>query len=218
MIQAEHSTRKELEKLLENLTGVATMIPGTLHLLYNIRFQFEILKTNKKKLSFHRQNDLRLCKELTTRATKGLDLNHLVKRAPNFTLYADACNMGIEGVWCDGTAFAFDIARTPLENLHINILEAIALIVGIMELSTRATLKLTRLHGFGDSMSALAWLKSAATGSFISKIVARELEKLIARLDISLQSKHIAGISNWLADQLSRNAHLTCSESTYYFI
>jgi len=94
----------------------------------------------------------------------------------------------------------------------------IALIVEIMELSSRATLRLTRLHCFGDSMSALAWLKSAATGSSTRKFLARELGKLMARLDISLQSQHIAGISNWLADLLNRNANLTCSKLTAYLV
>ena len=125
---------------------------------------------------------------------------------------SDACPFGMGGFNDRGLAWRWKIPNELVGFFTVNLLEFLASAISIhMTLQQNPNSQL-HILAFTDSSSALGWLHKA---SFNPKSmaqhddVARWLASRIIASDSSLYSQHIKGESNFIADSLSRDFHIS---------
>lgn len=153
-------------------------------------------------------------------------IGHLVPRDANLTSYGDASYSGLGG-YSVPVKMMWRLCRQDLVNLgypmfsgepapgtkdkgiHINILEFLALIIGIWFTLRIIANKSTDIIyiAYSDNTSALSWLKAAARATNpVVRRYARFLQALIATcpFPFSMQGLHVIGKENEDADLASR--------------
>ena len=223
------TNKKVLEVTLGRLNHAATVLPLARHFLSRLSFAthsaeyFKPVKLNKSTIK-----DLELWIQLLTKLRNGISMNLLTIRPPNIVMWTDACEHGLGGIsYPRGRAWRFHISSDLRHRAHINLLEFLAILVGIwLDLTEQATGPEDCILAFGDNTSAISWIHKSKFRTdnepeplFQAKLtVARKIASLSIDNDLRLYSKWLPGESNKVADYLSRNSTSTNDELTHYII
>ena len=99
--------------------------------------------------------NLELWKKLVHKAVHGVSINQILDRFPNLTLTTDSSKQALGGFWSNGIAFRLIIEGTWLAELDINVLELLAIIIGIKELSQKMNINGLALGVLGENTSSI---------------------------------------------------------------
>ena len=90
-----------------------------------------------------------------------MSINQLLDRLADLSLTTDSSKVALGGYWNNGLGFRLIVEGTPLADLDINVLELLAIVIGILELMDKYKTKGRSLQVFGDNTASIGWLKSA---------------------------------------------------------
>ena len=225
MLKNKYTTLKPLEKLQGKLIHASLGIPGGRGLLSPL-YRAVATKSDKTAVT----GDLRQCmkdwkiliKEIASRPTS---VHELVARDPHYIGYADASKRAVGGVWVNGTKSLNNFWVWRLEwpadiqaslnstnnqhTLSINDLEMAGTLLAwlVLEQITSHNLHLAQVGLFCDNDSTVNWHYKKSTST--SVVAGHLLRALALRLHINraapLQTLHIAGKENKMADMASRS-------------
>jgi len=144
---------------------------------------------------------------------EGVSTDNLTFTKITTHLITDACEYGIGGFNIDtGFAWRHKLPLWMTKSFHINLIEFIASVVAIwLELLQNKSIKHPKILALSDNSSTIGWLYKS---NFNVKTqpghdkVARKLANLLLDSEASIESQHIKGTHNVIADSLSRDHHI----------
>jgi hypothetical protein len=210
------TSKKVLEVTLGRLNHAASILPLARHFLCRLSYStskadyFKPIKLNKAVI-----NDLRLWIKILDKLESGISMNLLTFRPPDIIIWTDACEYGIGGYSSPrGRAWKWPIPVELQQRAHINILEFIAVLVGVwIEIIEGSATPETCILAFGDNTSAMGWINRSKyrddednEKTIEAKLtIARKLASISIENDIRIFSQWFPGEANQVADFLSRN-------------
>jgi hypothetical protein len=217
-----------LESVIGRLNHAATACPFMRYFLNRIRLvltNWDISKKSKKVeryLPSQVLEDLRLWRDdFLPNITKGMSINLITYRRPTFICWSDACPTGMGGFDHMGFAWRWAIPNEFQEGVtnRNNCLEFLASIVTVWQsiLHHRAK-KEECFLSLGDNTSAIGWLHKANVDQDKNLplfLAARKFAKIMLASNSCLYSQHITGVSNGVADALSRKFELSDDDLTF---
>lgn len=223
ILQRMYTDHAEMETLIGRLEHMCTMNQMARHFMSRLRFLMNrCLKQRRTKLQPAEAEDLRLMQAFLTKAHQGISMNLLTFRRPNIVLRLDASTShGLGGYSADGRIWRWAIPTPWLGLLNINILEFLAVIIGIwIEVHEGRLTPLSCILAMTDNTSAAGWVRKSnfselRDGSEESKldmklkrILARKLASITLDADSCLYSQWFPGNKNDVADCCSRRFDL----------
>jgi hypothetical protein len=166
-------------------------------------------------------------------------IGFIIPRDPHFESVGDASGLA-GGAYCESLMFWFDITwsarvrhsmampATHKASVHINSLEFIVMIIQLAAVIVRLeTLTEAQrlaffpsgipaqpiLLSFTDNISAKKWSNKLTSKSLQGQQLISIVAELLRTKNIGLNSKHIPGVENILADSISRPTHPNLSHS-----
>jgi hypothetical protein len=218
-----------LESMLGRLNHAASAYPIMRYFLSRIRVvltSWDISNKSKKVeryLSTQVIEDLKLWKDdFLPAITRGMSLNLITYRRPSFLCWSDACPEGLGGFDHKGRAWRYQIPENFRKSMRHrnNCLEFLAMIFTIWQavLQDESSQEECFLS-VGDNSSAIGWLHKASIDPAKNLplfLAARKFAKIMLKSNSCIYSQHIPGISNSVADMLSRRFDLNDDELTSY--
>jgi hypothetical protein len=176
---------------------------------------FNKTKKVERYLSSQVLEDLRLWKDSFLPAlSMGMSLNLITYRRPSFLCWSDACPDGMGGFDHLGFAWRFRIPekfRSRMKNKN-NCLEFVASIITIWQsIIQDRTGPEECFLSLGDNSSSVGWLHKASvdpTKNLPLFLASRKFAQIMLTYRACIYSQHISGISNTIADALSRRFDL----------
>ena len=214
LIRSRSCTVKYLEETIGKLNWVAELMPLARYFLHRIRSttlnKSRFVKVNLKD---RHVEDLKLWKNILTKARKGISINNLVERSPDHIFLSDACEHGIGGFsYTRGWAWRYEIPADLLNRATINFLEWLAMMVNVkLGFEWGDIGEQDCILPMGDSTSAIGWLFGVSFDErhqSVHQELARDFVYKLYEEAVVLYSQHLPGLSNILADSLSRDHHL----------
>jgi hypothetical protein len=210
------TTKKILEVTLGRLNHASTILPMARHFL--CRLSFATSKAEYYKRVYLKQtviDDLKLWIHFLEKLHNGISMNLITFRPPDRIIWTDACEYGLGGFSIPlGRAWTFAIPEAMRHRAHINILEFLAVLIGIwIEIIEGRLTPETCILAFGDNTSAMGWIHKSkyreecdSEHSMTAKLrIARKLASLSAEFDFRIYSQWFPGERNQVADLLSRS-------------
>jgi hypothetical protein len=216
-----------LESTVGRLNHAATACPIMRYFLSRIRLilsDWDIsgkTKRVERYLSSQVLEDIKLWREsFLPVISRGLSLNLITYRRPSFLCWSDACPEGMGGFDHLGVAWRFkipDTYRDAVQNRN-NCLEFLASIITIWQaiLQGRTTPEECFLS-LGDNSSSVGWLHKASVDPSKNLplfLASRKFAQIMLSSNSCIYSQHIPGVSNNIADALSRRFDLHDEELT----
>ena len=219
ILEKNSVTMKELEKTIGRLNHTGYIIPVGRYFLNRLRHLLQRCeKYGKQHLQRWEKEDLVLWQKFLSNASQnGVSINNITYTEINSYIITDACEYGIGGYNLrTGAAWRLKLPNWMTTACHINLLEFIASVIGIwLEIINDESTKYKRFRALTDNSSAVGWLYKS---NFNPKThpghdtVARTLAEILMESESSIESQHIKGSHNVVADSLSRDHHI---ESTH---
>ena len=216
ILKSNRIVHKDLESTIGRLNHVGYILPTGRYFLNRLRhLLFRCEKYGKQQLQQWEVSDLKLWLKMLHRAsTQGVSTNNLTFTSVTTYLITDACEHGIGGFNIHtGQAWRYSLPAWMTESFHINLLEFIASVTAIwLELHyNNNNIEHAKILALSDNTSTIGWLYKS---NFNVKShpghdrVARKLAELLLETESSIESQHIKGTHNVIADSLSRDHHL----------
>ena len=217
MLQANRINKKELENTIGRLNHIGYILPTGRYFLNRLRHLLQRCeKYGRQQLQKWETLDLELWLQMIQKvSTTGISTNNLTFTKITTYLITDACEHGIGGFNIhSGYAWRYKIPSWMTNSFHINLLEFIASTVAIwleLEFNNNIEIAHPKILALSDNTSTIGWLYKS---NFNVKShpghdrVARKVAKLLLEKEASLESQHIKGSHNVIADSLSRDHHL----------
>jgi len=166
-------------------------------------------------------DDLRLWKKSFLPAIqRGMSLNLITYRRHSFLCWSDAYPMGLGGFVHRGFAWRWQIPpefQNAVKNKN-NCLEFIASIITIWQAILDNWFNQEECFlSLGDNSSSIGWLHKASidpTKNSPLFLAARKFAKIILTNNVCIYSQHIPGVSNKIANALSRRFDLNDEQLT----
>ena len=179
-------------------------------------------KFGSQKLQKWEKNNLILWKEFLERTcTEGISTNNIAFTKITSYLITDACEHGMGRINLkSGRAWRFKFPEWMSKKFHINFLEFLASIVSIWLdiIQDNNQTKYKKYLVLTDNSSAVGWLYKS---NFNLKthpghdILARKLARILMNSESTIESQHIKGSHNIVADSLSRDHHIEATHLTF---
>ena len=212
-----------MSSLLGRLQHTTLALQEGCHFLNRIRVaEMRAEQRGSSRLNAETQKDLQLWQTFLDKAHRGIDMNLLVTREPNYIIRTDACEHGLGGFsLTTGRAWRYEIPRRDRNQKSINFLEFLACITGII-------VSLYEGEGeagdcflcLGDNTSSLGWLRksnfAADDEQGSHSALARAFALQIAEHGVCHFSKWFPGKENEVADVLSRDHEKSDKNLTSY--
>eukprot|EP00978_Attheya_sp_CCMP212_P013560 scaffold34037_cov42-Attheya_sp.AAC.3 len=134
------------------------------HFMSRLRFLMHRCKNRRRtKIKPAEAEDLRLMQAFLTKAHQGISMNLLTFRRPNIVLRLDASTShGLGGYSADGRLWRWAIPIPWLGLLNINILEFLAVVIGIwIEVLEGRLTPLSCILAMTDNTSAAGWVRKS---------------------------------------------------------
>jgi hypothetical protein len=156
--------------------------------------------------------DLRLWLLILAHANRGISLNLLVRRRPQFLGWCDSCPYGLGGLLSNGRAWRLQVPADCIlygDSTANNALEFLALGITVLLLVLDVPQPMTCLLAMGDSTSTIGWLFRTSFTAHDSPyaetchFIARSIASAIIASDHCLSSQHVPGVHNIVPDTLS---------------
>jgi hypothetical protein len=207
-------TFSDLETLVGRLNHAATIIPLSRHFLNRIRDrQKKGLHQNQRvTLSKHELLDLELWMAFLSLAHKGISINQVIMRQPNFLMWSDSCPYGVGGYNLAGRGWRIMIPEaSPLfgESSINNWLEFLGTLINVWLVCLDDPMGSRCLLALGDSTTAIGWVWRSGRvdhSSVCFEVIqetARKLASLLIDSSHVLATQHLQGTLNIVADLLS---------------
>jgi len=215
---------KEMEKLVGRLNHVGHILPIGRYFLNRLRhLMSRCERYGKQQMQKWERNDLEFWKEMLDHASNtGVSTNNMVHTRVTTHLVTDACEHGLGGFnTSTGQAWRYKLPAWMTSCCHINLLEFLASIIAIwLEIIEKRDKpkNYERYLALTDNSSAVGWLYKS---NFHPKtqpghdVAARKLALLLMNAESSIESQHIRGQHNVVADSLSRDHHLNKTHLTF---
>lgn len=216
IVKHKRTTFGELETTVGRLNHVAMIMPLTRHFLTRLRNRLRIRARKKTIVTLNSDEveDLVMFIGFMDEAAKGVSMNLIVLRRPEWVAISDACPIGVGGfLWNDGFAWRIRIPESsPIRESDSanNVLEFLGMAVNIWLMCDRAKEDDHRcLLALGDNTSAIGWIfrsGKVVRGSIYFQavqLIARKVATLVYKKRCCLYSQHIKGDRNEVADLLS---------------
>jgi hypothetical protein len=213
---------KKLETIVGRLNHTATACPLMRYYLNRIRNvlikwnKMSIAKNCERYLSKTVLEDLQLwTNHFLPKVNQGISLNMISFRRPSYLCWSDACPQGLGGYDHKGNAWRFQIPESARQSvlLQNNSLEFVASLISVwVAIAKNYAEKETCFLALGDNSSAVGWLHKSNVDESTNlplHIAARKYAEILLEADCCLYSQHIKGISNNVADSLSRRFDLS---------
>ena len=207
---------KDLESTIGRLNHIGYILPTGRYFLNRLRhLLYRCDKYGRQQLQSWESQDLELWLQMIKQvSTKGVSTDNLTFTTVTTYLITDACEYGIGGFNVHtGFAWRFQLPSWMTNSFHINLLEFIASVIAIwleLEYSNNQIIH-PKILALSDNTSAIGWLYKS---NFNMKThpghdrVARKLAQILLATEASLESQHIKGNHNVIADSLSRDHHI----------
>ena len=209
---------KQMETLIGRLNHCGHILPMGRYFLNRLRhLMARCEKYGKQQLQKWEKEDLQLWLQILDNASiNGVSTNNITHSKVTSILVTDACEHGLGGFNVkSGKAWRYRLPRWMTSHCHINLLEFIASIIAIwleiIEENKVDKLKHEKYLAMTDNSSAVGWLYKS---NFNPKLqpghdtAARKLAVLLMEAEASIESQHIRGVHNVVADSLSRDHHI----------
>jgi hypothetical protein len=210
-----------LESMVGRLNHAATACPVMRYFISRIRLALTTWDVSKKSKKVERYLTTQVLEDLTLwRASflpaisKGMSLNLITYRRPSFLCWSDACPDGMGDFDHMGNAWRFRIPDKFHEAMGTknNCLEFIASIITIWQaILYERSGKEECFLSLGDNTSSVGWLHKASvdpTKNLPLFLASRKFAKILLTNSVCIYSQHFPGISNTIADALSRRFDL----------
>ena len=207
----------EAKTLVGRLNHVGYIIPSARHFLNRIRRLERVAdRHGRAMVTPGAREDLFLWIKFLRRARRGISINSVVFRLPTTVTVSDASEHGMGGFDLkSGRAWRYEFTKEEREVFTLNLKEFIAAIItGKLNLPHDAS-SAPCLLAIGDSNCSAGWQHKSNFDPDLAPMhaeAAREQARTIMMHDASEYSQHIPGISNVIADSLSRDFHLSNSK------
>ncbi len=218
---------KLLESTVGRLLHAALILPLARHFLSRIqRLLQHSSHFSQIFLPNHIKEDLTLWLLILRKVHAGVSMNLLTLRYPSQIVETDASQLGLGGVSSRGRVWRFEIPATLKGRAHINILEFLAVLIGLwLEIEEGALPSLSCILAKGDSTTAMGWIRRSGKyragfddpSNTARLCIARKIAALVLNADICLYSQWILGSNNALADAASRRFDLSDVELLHLF-
>ncbi len=218
---------KKLESTLGRLNHAAAACPFMRYFLNRIRrvlISWEVSKTNKRVERYLPKQvieDLKMWRsDFLPLIHRGMSLNLISYRRPSFLCWSDACPTGLGGYDHWGNAWRYEIPAKYIDAVKSqnNCLEFLASIITVWQAIKYNNIKEEECFlSLGDNSSSVGWLHRAnsdETNNLPLFIASRQYAKILLASNSCLYSQHIPGISNCVADALSRKHDMTDKDLT----
>jgi hypothetical protein len=207
-------TFDDAQTLVGRLNHVGYIIPSARHFLNRIRrLEFIADKHGSAKIPDDTRKDLQLWIKFLERARKGISINSVIFRRPTSLTISDASEYGIGGYCLNtGQSWRYKFTKQEREVFSLNLKEFIGSVVNGKIFLPLDDSPYPCLLSIGDSTSAAGWLQKSNFDPNCHPIhaeVAREHAREIMKNNACDYSQHIPGVTNVVADSLSRDFHLS---------
>ena len=210
------TNQKELESVIGRLNHVGYILPTGRYFLNRLRHLLtRCKKFGSQNLKEWERNDLILWKQFLKKAeTEGISTNNIAFTKVTSYLITDACKHGMGGLNLkSGKAWRFKFPEWMSKKFHINFLEFLASIVSIWLdiIQDNDQTKYKKYLALTDNSSTVGWLYKS---NFNPKThpghdtLARKLAQVLMNSESTIESQHIKGSHNIVADSLSRDHHI----------
>ena len=216
ILKTNRVAHKELESTIGRLNHIGYILPTGRYFLNRLRHLLQRCeKYGRQQLQAWETSDLKLwLKMIDKTAKQGVSTDNLTFTKVTTYLITDACEHGIGGFNTKtGFAWRYKLPSWMTRSFHINLLEFIASVVAIwldLKENKQQTIH-PKILALSDNSSTIGWLYKS---NFNVKShpghdkVARKLAEILMEHDASLESQHIKGAHNVIADSLSRDHHI----------
>jgi hypothetical protein len=205
---------KTIEKMLGRLQHAALVLTEGNHFLNRIRSaeQHALIKNlTAVRLTAETRHDLTLWHRLLARANKGIDINLLVTRKPDWISRTDACEYGLGGYsLTTGRAWRWAIPPELQLRKSINFLEFLACVAEVLIAIPSDNIQPSDcLVSVGDNTTALGWIRKSnfadAKEQTTHSALARNFATTTVEAGLCQRSQWFPGVENQVADLLSRD-------------
>ena len=202
-----------LETLVGRLQHTTFVLQEGCHFMNRFRTAEMRAKENgATRLCKETRNDLELWKAFLDKAHRGININLLVSRVPDYVIRTDACEHGLGGFsLTTGRAWRYELPKDAQNQKSINFLEFLACITGIIiSLHEGDGASGDCFLSLGDNTSSLGWLRKSnfaaddEQGSHSALARCFALQQ-VADYNVCHFSKWFPGKENEVADILSRD-------------
>jgi len=215
--------QKQMETLVGRLNHVGHILPMGRYFLNRLRhLMARCEKYGKQQMQKWEREDLVFWLELLEHASNtGVSTNNLTYTEVTTNLVTDACEHGLGGLnLSTGKAWRYKLPSWMTACCHINLLEFLSCIIAIwLEIiSNHNKENYNKYLALTDNSSAVGWLYKS---NFNPKTqpghdtAARKLASLLMESESSIESQHIRGDHNVVADSLSRDHHISTTHLTF---
>ena len=223
ILNRQRVNKKELESMIGRLNHVGYILPTGRYFLNRLRhLLMRCERYGSQKLQNWEKDDLILWKEFLEKASnEGISTNNIAFTKATSYLITDACEHGMGGMNLkSGRAWRFKFPDWMSRKFHINFLEFLASIVSIWLdiIQDNNQTKYKKYLALTDNSSTVGWLHKS---NFNPKthpghdILARKLARILMNSESTIESQHIKGSHNIVADSLSRDHHIETTHLTF---
>lgn len=210
---------EDASTLIGRLNHVAFIIPSARHFLNRLRrLEYIADRYGRAMITPRARDDLLLWIVFLNRAHRGISINSVVFRKPTLACFSDASEHGIGGYCLNtGLAWRYRFSKAERESFTLNLKEFLGSVINGMVNLPRDSSPSPCLLSIGDSNCAAGWLHKSNFDPDLEPIhseVAREHARTITSNDACEYSQHIPGVTNVVADCLSRDFHLSQKQLT----
>ena len=214
LLQKMKTDFETIQTLVGRLNHVGYIIPNARHFLNNIRrLEYIADKFGTAKIQEATKKDLELWKHFLKQANRGFSLNSIVFRIPTSLCFSDACEWGMGG-YCmnSGRAWRYEFTKREREVFTLNTKEFMASVITEEVNIPHDPSDHPCMMNIGDSSCTTSWMNKSnfdPEQAPIHNELARRHARTIIDRQASNYSQHIPGLTNTVADCLSRDFHLT---------
>ena len=207
-------TWDDAKTLVGRLNHVGYIIPSARHFLNRIRKLERISDAHgRAMITTEAREDLFLWIKFLRRARRGISINSIIFRIPTTVTVSDASEHGMGGFDLkSGRAWRYEFTKEERDVFTLNLKEFLAAIItGKLNLPHDPS-PFPCLLAIGDSTCSAGWQHKSNFDPDVDPMhaeAAREQARTIMAHDASEYSQHIPGISNVIADSLSRDFNLS---------
>jgi len=209
-LSKKRASKRELQSLIGKLVFISRCVYGSRIFISRLLVTLRSLKkqNHRFKLGGEFKKDLYWWQKFLSMFNGVNYIPDMVWAAPDVHMSTDACMSGAGG-WSGKEYFYCAFPQFVLdENTHINQLELITIMVGLRIWSEKFVN--TRIQVYCDNNSSVVVLNSGRTKDHKMLEIIREIAFLSAKYNYQVKAVHLPGVTNRIADKLSRASTDCC--------
>ena len=203
-LKKSRATKKELQSLIGKLSFISKCVFGSRIFISRLLLSLQGLKkqNHRFKIGSEFRKDLSWWKSFLVSFNGVTYIPEVIWSDPDFHMSTDACLTGAGG-WSNSSYFSESFPDFIKEaNFHINILEMLAILVGLRIWCK--SFQNFRIQLLCDNQASVTVINTGRTKDKMMLKIVRELAYISVHNNLQIRAVHLAGNSNRIADLLSR--------------